>query len=141
MKKGKKDFKPVVEVTDKLPPWKPGTQKPPCEKKEPKVELVYDPSIAEEYRREQAAKAEKPISYEDVMQEINTRDQLEVCAVRSRVLKDGYYRKNTAGNAMILEGLSMQDDHLGLNARNWIRLSEEIRQALEQLGIREETWA
>ena len=88
-----------------------------------------------------AAKAEKPISYEDVMQEINKRDQLEVCAVRSRVLKDGYYRKNTAGNAMILEGMSMQDDHLGLNARNWIRLSEEIRQALEQLGIREETWA
>ena len=29
--------------------------------KEPKVELVYDPSIAEEYRQEQAAKAEEPI--------------------------------------------------------------------------------
>lgn len=28
-------------------------------KKEPNVELVYDPSIAEEYRREQAAKAEE----------------------------------------------------------------------------------
>ena len=30
--------------------------------KEPQVELVYDPSIAEEYRREQAAKAEDKLA-------------------------------------------------------------------------------
>ncbi len=31
------------------------------EARKPKVELIYDPSIAEEYRREQTAKAEKEI--------------------------------------------------------------------------------
>ena len=107
------------------------------------VELVYDPSIVEEYRREQEqkkaneqARAEAEKKEKDIVCKIDM-EPLEVCGVRSRVLKDGVYTRNTAGNAMILGGMSMRD-HIGLKAENWIRLSAEILLALEQLGIREE---
>lgn len=135
MKKGRNDCKPVVEVTDTLPPWKPGTQKPLCEKKEPKVELVYDPSIAEEYRRELAEREEKIISYVDMMQKMADREQLEVCAVRSRALEGVCYRKTADGTKMILERTSMLEGFI-MTAKDWIRFSDEIRQALEQLNIR-----
>ena len=101
-------------------------------KEEPKVDLVYDPAIAEEYKAEQEQKKATERACRILGQE-----PLEVCGVRSRVLRDGVYTKNTAGNAMVLGGLSMTDDHLGLKAENWIRLSAEILLALEQLGIKE----
>ena len=120
---------------DGTPAKKPGGKKT----EEPKVELVYDPSIAEEYRREQEQKkAEAARKEAEKRSCVNMGMQpLEVCGVRSRVLKDGVYTKNTAGNAMVLGGLSMADDHLGLKAENWIRFSGEILLALQQLGIRE----
>ena len=149
----KKDLKPVVEVADTLPPWEPGTPKPPVEpeqdwipaeevypKEEPKVELVYDESIAEEYRREQAAKkaaekaAEEPvIRYKDVMAKISAREQLKVCAVRSEALEFGRYSEYLGNEKMMLTAPEVS---MMMDAKGWIRFSEEIRQALEQLGIR-----
>ena len=91
------------------------------------VALVYDPSILEEYKRE------NPEEYKRA----KMKEPLEVCAVRSRALRDGWYRKNTSGGAMILGGLSMADDHLGLSAKKWKELCGEILEAMEQLGIKE----
>lgn len=113
---------------DGTPAKKPGGKK----KEEPKVELVYDPSIEEKYRAEQEQKKATERTCKILGQE-----PLEVCGVRSRVLKDGVYTRNTAGNAMILGGMSMRDEHIGLKAENWIRLSAEILLAFEQLGIKE----
>ena len=62
-------------------------------------------------------------------------EHLPVCAVRSLVLKDGFYRKNTIGTSMILGGLSMADDHLALTGEDWVRLSKEIMIAVKQLGV------
>ena len=124
---------------------KDGTPAKPTrkQKEEPKVELVYDPGIAEKYRREQAreaqqraneqARAEAEKKEKDIVCKIDM-EPLEVCGVRSRVLKDGVYTRNTAGNAMVLGGMSMRDDNIGLKAENWIRLSAEILLALEQCG-------
>ena len=111
---------------DGTPAKKPGGKK----KEEPKVELVYDPSIAEEYRREQAEKK----SFAEM--KIPKRKQLEVAAVLSDVLVNGKYQKTVNGTRMMLN----DDRTVGfeLTAREWIDLSEEIRMALEQLGVREE---
>ena len=114
---------------------------PGKKKEEPKVELVHDPEIAEEYRREQAQKEANARAKAEAEKDIKQKKQimgmepLEICGVRSRVLKDGIYTKNTAGNAMYLTGLSMTEDHLGLRSENWIRLSAEILLALKQLGM------
>ena len=120
-------------------PAKKSGPKKAAEKAE-KVTLVYDPSIAEEYQREQAekksfAEMKKPVPEE---KKIQGQEPLEVYAIKSRVLKDGYYRKYNDGTGMFIYGLSVQQEQLGLRAVNWIRLSEEIRVALEQLGIRAE---
>lgn len=64
-------------------------------------------------------------------------EMLEVYALRSRVLKDGYYKKNRDGTGMYLYGLSVQQEQVGLGADNWKRLSEEIMIAMEQLGVKE----
>ena len=99
-----RSIKPIVEVTDKLPPWRPGTPKPPVE---------------------------SPKSMK-----ITTGDTLEVCAVRSRALRDARYTKTRNGTGMAIEGTSVEGGGLLLTAVNWIRLSDEIRTALEQLDIR-----
>ena len=110
---------------------KDGTPAKPTGKKkeEPKVELVYDPSIAEEYKREQAEKK----SFAEMKR---TRKQLEVAAVLSDVILNGKYQKTMNGTRMLLH----DDRTVGfeMTAREWIGLSEEIRVALEQLGIRAE---
>ena len=109
--------------------------------KSTEVTLVYDPSIAEEYKREQEAKKK---SFEEMKlpvpeeKKIQGQEPLEVASLKSRVLQNGYYRKNSDGTGMWLEGGSMEKDALGLCAKNWIRLSEEIRVAMEQLQIRAE---
>ena len=129
-KLGKTPAKTVQEITEQMA--------------EDGVELVYDPSIAEEYKAEKEAKKANEQAREEADEEMNRlkifreidMEPLEVCGVRSRVLKDGVYTRNTAGNAMILSGLSMADDHLGLRAETWSRLSAEILLALKQLGIK-----
>ena len=105
---------------DGTPTKKSGPKKQPVEK----VELVYDPSIAEEYKREQEAKKK---SFEEMKlpvpeeKKIQGQEPLEVASLKSRVLQNGYYRKNSDGTGMWLEGGSMEKDALGLCAKNWIR--------------------
>lgn len=98
-------------------------------KEEPKVDLVYDPSIEEEYRKEQAEKK----SFAEIKK---PRKQLEVAAVMSDVILNGKYQKTMNGTQMLLN----DDRTIGfeMTAREWIGLSEEILMALEQLGIRAE---
>ena len=64
-------------------------------------------------------------------------EPLEVYAIKSRVLKDGYYKKSQNGTGMYLYGMSVQQEQVGLNAEHWKELAAEIMLALEQLGIRE----
>lgn len=110
---------------------KDGTPAKPTrkQKEEPKVELVYDPGIAEEYRKEQAEKK----SFAEMKK---PRKQLEVSAVLSDVILNGKYQKTMNGTQMLL----CDDRTIGfeMTARGWIGLSEEILMALEQLGIRAE---
>ena len=65
-------------------------------------------------------------------------EPMEVYAVRSRVLRDAFFRVNRTNSAMVLEGPSMQQEYLALMAGNWKKLAAEIMLALEQLGIRDE---
>lgn len=131
-----KQKSPVVIMTDKLPG--------DAEKKEPEVELVYDPSIAEEYRKEQEAKAEREIREERgrrIAEGLDRADRkrremidgietLEVAAVYSRVLEDATFKKINGG--MALCGISISSVIM-LSAYEWFRLSEEILVALRQL--------
>lgn len=111
--------KPVVEVAEKLP-------------EEAKVELVLDESILEEYRQEHPEEYQKQTDGK-----IFGQEPLEVYAVKSRALRDGSYRKNRAGNALVLSGLSVQQDEISMSRQKWIALSQEILIALEQLDIKD----
>ena len=106
-------------------------------KERPKVELVYDPEIAEEYKREQAqkeantrARAEAP--KKNAVDMIKEEKPLEVAAVYSRVLKDGTYKKiHLDGEiGMALCGMNMD---IMLTANEWLDLAKEIGQAVVQM--------
>ena len=115
----KPEKKDVVEVAETLP-------------EETKVELVYDPSIAEEYRREQQAKQEK------AAEEQEQPKALELAGVFSRVIRYGKYFKQRdvikRDQFMRLEG---NDVEIILTRKDWTKFSAEIMQALDQLGILE----
>ena len=109
-------------------------------KEDPKVEQVYDPSIAEEYKREQEQKKANERARTEATERacrILEQEPLEVYAIKSRVLKDGYYKKSQNGSGMYLYGLSIQQEQVWLQETDWIRLSAEILLAMEQLGIKE----
>jgi len=111
-------------MTDKVPeinldgPLKVKTDRPE------KVELVYDPSIAEEYRREHPEEYGK-----DRTDGIRP---LEVAAVYSRVLSDGTFKRITLNDqgGMLLTGMGYQ---IMLTAYEWFKLTEEILVAIRQL--------
>ena len=114
---------------------KDGTPAKPTrkQKEEPKVELVYDPSIAEEYKREQEQKKATERTCRTLGQ-----DPLEVCGVRSRVVQYGRY--GTFKDNMKHEkymSFTANDVDMYMEANKWIRFSAEILVALEQLGIKE----
>ena len=135
--KGAKNMAYCKIKKDGTPAKKPSGKK----KEEQKVDLVYDPSIEEEYRREQEQKKANEEARKEATERtcrILGQDPLEVASLKSRVLKDGYYRKNRDGTGMYLEGGSMEKEVLGLGAGSWIRFSAEILLAMEQLGVREE---
>ena len=119
--------KATVEVVEKLP-------------EEPKVELVYDPSIAEEYKAEQRAKAAKAEA-ERIRAELAEREKqepLEIAGVSSRVIRHGKYIKQRdvikKDQFMLLQG---NDVEILLTRKDWLMLCDEIRKALDQLEIRE----
>lgn len=63
-------------------------------------------------------------------------EPLEVYAIKSRVLKDGFYKKTNSGEGMFLYGLSVQQEQIGLTAEHWKELAAEIILAMNQLGIK-----
>ena len=123
-KLGKTQAKTVEEITEQMA--------------EDGVELVYDPSIAEEYRREQAQKkANEQAKAEATKQScrILGQEPLEVASLKSRVI-DAEYRK-TGGRTMTLAGSPLELNMLMLTARQWAALTAEILLALTQLGVEE----
>ena len=98
------------------------------------VELVYDESIAEEYRREQEQKKANERAREEAEKDsecVLDMEPLEVCAVRSRVRKDCSYTVNSDGEMYMSNGGMW----LQFPVEEWIRFSGEILMALQQLGL------
>lgn len=96
------------------------------------VELVYDPSIAEEYKAEHEAKKATERTCRILGQE-----PLDCAAVFSRILKYGRYWKLKDPLRADFMQLTANDVDITLTANEWIRFSAEILLALEQLGIKE----
>ena len=111
-------------------------------KEEPAVKLVYDPSIAEEYKKEQEEKAERAMREERgrrIAEGLDRADQmrkqmidgiqpLPVAAVYSRTI-DGARFKKMDGGMM----LTTADYCIRLTAYEWFKLTEEILVAIRQL--------
>lgn len=127
------------------------TKAEPEPEPEEKIELVYDPSIAEEYRREQEAKKQggyRPAitqqEWGEIRQEIAEQEKrhfeeelrrpLEAASLKSRVLKVVYSR--TDDGEMCMEGPDLAMNMLILPPKEWIRLNAEISVAMEQLGLK-----
>ena len=108
----------------------------------PTVELVYDPSIAEEYKKEQEEKAERAMREERgrrIAEGLDRADQmrkqmidgiqpLPVAAVYSRTI-DGARFKKMDGGMMLVN----TDYCIRLTAYEWFKLTEEILMAIRQL--------
>lgn len=114
---GRKDLKPEAE-------------------EEPKVTLVYDESIAEEYRREQEAKkaAEDPLVFEIPIQKetVFTKPaRLPIASVWSRAMEMGTFTK-VQGIGMMLKDPECQ---ILMSKAKWEQLADEIRVALEMLEV------
>lgn len=123
----------TVETSDKLP------------EKAQTVELVYDPSIKEEYERDLAKRKETAEREERGrriaealdkadrarMEMIDGIEPLQPASLWSRVLDDGTFTKVT-GMGMMLRGASYQ---IILTAYQWFKLTEEILVALGQLDV------
>lgn len=101
-------------------------------KEEPKVDLVYEPAIAEEYKAEQEQKKATERTCRILGQE-----PLDCAAVFSRILKYGRYWKLKDPLRAGFMQLTANDVDITLTANEWIRFSAEILLALEQLGIKE----
>ena len=131
--------KATVEVAEKLP--------------EPKVELVYDESIAEEYRKEQAAKKaaetpedwipaekvygicaaeedEKPIvPAKNVINGMEAED-VQVTAIRVKGLGEFYFDKKFG----TVDWRSDVGEEISLTPADWEKLRNEIQRMLKILG-------
>lgn len=103
--------------------------------KETKVELVYDESIAEEYRREQEAKkAEDPLVYEIPIRKERVNigpTRLPIASVWSRAMEMGTFTK-VQGIGMMLKDPECQ---ILMSRAKWEELADEIRVALEMLEV------
>ena len=103
------------------------------------VELVYDESIAEEYRREQEQKKANERAREEaeetnrpkIFREIEM-EPLQICAVKSRAKEGASFMIADNGGMY----LSNSTPWL-LTKEEWQQFSAEILVALAQLGIRE----
>lgn len=98
----------------------------------PEVQLVCDPEIAEEYRKEQEQKEadrEQAEARTERTERILGQEPLEPAALFSRVLECGTWRK-VNGMGMMLQGPEVQ---IILNVFEWAKLSAEILVAIRQL--------
>jgi len=113
-------------------PAKPTGKKKPAE--EPKVELVYDPEIAEEYRREQeqkkAGELVDEINRPKIFREIEIKP-LQVCAVKSRAKEGAWFTIADNGGMYLSNSAPWL-----LTKEEWELFSVEIMVALAQLEIK-----
>ena len=90
----------------------------------PTVQLVYDPSIAEEYKREQAEKQKitKPVNY----------DGFEVLAVKREF---GRYSRQDTTHGTYIDYTSHGGDELSMTVKQWREFLVEIKYAAQVLGV------
>ena len=96
-----------------------------------KIELVYDPSIAEEYRREQAEKERKRMEEKARKKNIWT-----VTAIRNDEMGVFYYdaKYNT------VDWRHPTGEEISLAPPDWKMLADAIPQILIQLGVYDQEW-
>jgi len=124
------------ELEAKIGNGKPGPAKkeaqkaPEAELTRPAVELVFDESIAEEYRKEQAEKAEKILA-EGVSIRSNYFLECEVTAIRIKELGEFYY--DVEHNCV--DWRNPFGDEISLPLQGWKNLSEDLPAILKTLGV------
>ena len=94
-------------------------------KEKPKVELVYDESIAEEYRREQAQKEAMKDEKED------ERDTWQVAAVRNPKMGTFYYDEKFR----TIDWRHPDGEEISLPPEDWKWLGDHIRMILHAMGV------
>ena len=117
----KKGDKGSMETTKKRPGRKP-KQKP----EETKVELVYDPEIAEEYRREQAQKEANT----KARQAEELAEGYEATAIRKNGVGEFYYDRAHG----TIDWRNEYGEEVSLIPADWTKLAEEIPKMLKILG-------
>lgn len=131
------DEKMYTKMKKNGEPAKKSGPKKAAEKVE-EVTLVYDPSIAEEYQREQEQKKANEQARAEVLEEMNRpkifreieMEPLQICAVRSRAKEGASFMIADNGGMY----LSNSTPWL-LTKEEWQLFSMEIMVALAQLGI------
>ena len=130
---------------------KPGPRK--AKKTEPKVELVYDPSIAEEYRKEQEAKkAEEAKTLAELKDEemmvIPEADDGKIQPAQVKNVINGIEAENVAVTAIrtkagefyfdrkygTIDWRTEIGEEISLTPAHWEELAEEIPRMLKMLG-------
>ena len=104
---------------------KPGRK--PMKPEGPKVELVYDESIAEEYRREQERKAAET----EILQVQDEKDVWHVSAVRNREWGEFYYDEKCG----TIDWRHPGGEEVSLPVVDWRRLPDLIPMILIHLGL------
>lgn len=114
-------------------PEKPGKEKP-------KVELVYDESIAEEYRREQAQKEANEKAREEAMtaersrieiQGADERDLWQTAAIRNKKMGTFYYDEKYR----TIDWRHPAGEEISLPPEDWKWLGDHINEILIALGV------
>lgn len=110
----------------------------PKKKPEPKVELVYDESIAEEYRREQEEKKaneearmiEKPMNY-DLDEMLELTKGYKTTAIKKDGIGEFYYDRQHG----TIDWRNEFGEEVSLLPEDWKKLAEEIPKMLKILGV------
>lgn len=124
------------ELEEKIGNSKPGPAKkeapeaPNAEPEEPTVELVYDESIAEEYRREQAEKAKKILAEGITIRNKYVLD-CDVTAIRVNELGEFYH--DVEHNC--IDWRNPFGDEISLPLQGWKNLAEDLPAILKVLGV------
>ena len=117
-------------------PAKKPERKPKAE--EPKVELVYDESIAEKYKREQEAKKVEAVDYEAAMKDLKPLNiingeeagDVQVTGIRTAL---GEFRYDRPYRTIDWRHEELGEE-ISLPPEDWKKLAEEIPRVLRLLG-------
>jgi hypothetical protein len=109
---------------------KEAPEEPKAEPEETTVELVYDESIAEEYRREQAEKAEKILAEGITIRNKYVLD-CDVTAIRVNELGEFYH--DVEHNC--IDWRNPFGDEISLPLQGWKNLAEDLPAILQKLGV------